>query len=136
MNESTQKSSFLTTIRWILYLPAAFIASMIAGLLGNLIASMFGGADWYVWVVSGAASAGSFLFVAFYIAPYANAFTKWSTISVVAALGALSATGSLLGDGQKVASFAGLTMLMFSVWAAKQPIRELKRTGSNQSKEG
>ena len=65
------------------------------------------------------------MFVAFYVAPHANAFAKWSTISVVAAMGALSATGSLLGDGQQVASFTGLTMLAFSLWAAKQPIKEL-----------
>lgn len=130
MNRSTQKSSFLTTLRWILYLPTALIASVIAGVLGHSIASVFGGADWYVWVVSGAASAGSFMFTAFYVAPHANAFTKWSIISVVAAIGTLSATGSLLGDGQKVASFTGLTMLAFSFWAAKQPVKELAGNGS------
>ena len=125
MDRSPQKYSFLTTIRWILYLPLALIASAISGVIGHSVASVFGGADWYVWVVSGAASACSFMFVAFYVAPHANAFAKWSTISVVAAMGALSATGSLLGDGQQVASFTGLTMLAFSFWAAKQPIKEL-----------
>lgn len=125
-------SSFLITTRWILYLPVAFIASVIGGFIGHSVASVFGGADWYVWVVSGAASASSFMFTAFYIAPHTNAFTKWSIISIVAIIGALSATGSLLGDGQKVASFTGLTMLAFSCWAAKQPISELSKISSKR----
>lgn len=132
MNKNPKKPSLLTAIRWFLYLPTAFLASLIAGFLGNTIMSVAGGDIWYVWMVSGAASAAAFCSTAFYVAPYVNAFTKWSTVVILALIGVLSAAGSLIGGEQKASSFAGIAMVVFAVWAAKEPISKLANTPSKR----
>jgi len=113
-------TKFLEVIRWVMFLPLGFTASVIVGLIAYYIIDIVGSA-WYVWLVSGAASGVAFISVSLYVAPIINNFSKWSTIIIVGLLGAISAIGSMSGGQEPVAAFAGITLLIVAVSYARTP---------------
>ena len=124
MSDSKQPNRAVTILRWVLYLPLAFVASMVAGTIGFYVTDFIGGAGWYTWLISGALSGGSFIGVAFFVAPRMNAIAKWSTLALVTTFGLISALGALLGGGDKSAAFAGVAMIAFGIMFAREPLRK------------
>ena len=113
-------------IRWFLCLPAAFAASVAFGALAWWITHFFGGSTWYSWSSSGAASAVSFFFVAFKVAPRATPHLKWISVLIVGGLGTISALGVLMSGNEIVSSLAGLVMLGTAVYYARRPVTEIQ----------
>lgn len=102
----------LRLVRWIFFLPLGFLASVFIGFLATTITEFIGGASWWVWLVSGAASGGAFIVISFIVAPEKNKFTKWATFSIVVILGILSALGPILVWEEKSRAFAGIAMVI------------------------
>lgn len=64
-------------LRWTGFLPIGFLASLVAGVAGYYLVSLFGGASWYTCLVSGGASGADFIAAAFSIAPRVSTPVKW-----------------------------------------------------------
>ncbi len=103
-------------LRWALFLPLGFIASVICGYFANLITEVMGGASWYVWLISGAVSGGAFIVVSIKVAPEENKTSKWLTFGTVSILGALSSLGAIMAGKQLVSALAGLAMIAMAVF--------------------
>jgi hypothetical protein len=116
-------------LRWALFIPAAFIASMFTGTAGTYIAERSYSWQWLIWVVSGSFSAGAFLLVGIKVVPRITGAVKWSLIGLLLGLGAASTIGSLMGD-EPVRAFAGIVMMFVagvcSMWSVPE-IEELKK---------
>jgi hypothetical protein len=112
----------IRTFRWILFLPLALIASVLAGGAVSLAGSLFAGAPWYIWMVSGGASAAAFLFTAFRVAPTMEPVVKWLAVGILGLLGAMAALGPVMAGSDVTASFAGLTMVCLALSAARSPL--------------
>lgn len=109
-------------IRWILFLPAAFLASLIAGAVGNYATSIVSHSAWFVWAVSGAFSGAAFLWAGSKVSPSSRpSFTKWSLVSVLAVLGAMSLAGGLLVGTDIGSGWAGAVMVVAALAAARVP---------------
>jgi hypothetical protein len=112
----------LRTLRWISFLPLAFLASLIASAIGTFAAELLGGGSWYIWSTSGALAAYAFFNVAFRVAPARTAFVKWSAVTVVGALGLISAAGSLTVPSQRIRALTGALMVVFAIVFARMPV--------------
>ena len=75
-----KKRGIMTILRWLAFIPAGFVAAIIAGFLGNFGASIFPGITWVAWSTSGAFSAAAFIFVGLRVAPARNRVAKWTLI--------------------------------------------------------
>lgn len=104
----------MTVLRWIAFIPAGFVAAIIAGFLGNFGASIFPGITWIAWSTSGAFSTAVFIFVGLKVAPRRNRIAKWTLIILTLILGLIAGLGSLLGD-QPVSVFCGVAMILVSI---------------------
>lgn len=113
--------------RWIVCIPAAFGASVALGALANYVTSLVGGAAWYAWMLSGAASAFAFFWVVFRVAPARPRSIKWLAVAIVALLGATSLAGSVMGPGEKTPAFAGLAMLLMAAMYARISVDKIER---------
>lgn len=111
--------------RWFVFVPAAFVASIIAGAVANYVYSIMGGSSWYGWVLSGGASAWAFFFTAFRVAPSVTPAVKWVLVGLVGLLGALAALGPLLTGHEPVRSLGGLVMVGFAIHFARLSIGQL-----------
>ena len=112
----------LSTLRWASFLPLAFIASVLAGALASWLGELFGGSSWYVWLVSGAASAWCFFYVALHVAPRTSQVVKWTSVAIVAALGLMAALGPLITGRNPISSLAGVVMIGFAVGYSRMPV--------------
>lgn len=110
------------SIRWVLFLPLAFAASIFAGFIASSAGELFGGSSWYVWLLSGAGSAWAFFATAFRIAPERNRAVKWMSVIVVGTAGTLSAIGVIASGADIVRSTAGIVMAGFAVYYALRPV--------------
>lgn len=111
-----------TTLRLVVFLPLALVASVFAGGAANTMGEFFGGSTWYGWLLSGAASAWAFFYVAFRVAPLPSRAVKWICVAIVGTIGLLSALGPLLVGRNRVASLAGLVMLVIAIYYARRPV--------------
>ncbi len=80
MSDPEQKNTVFELVRWVLYLPVAFFASLIPAAIGFFIAGKTGLSEWSGFLIFGLFFAPSFLLVALYMAPRLNPFTKWSIV--------------------------------------------------------
>jgi len=111
-----------------LFLPAAFVASVLAGYLGNVVASALTGRGWVVWTVSGLYSAAAFLWTGVEVAPAdTGAATKWLVAGTLGALGGLSLVGGFVQGGSSQVSLAGGVMLLAAIVATFAPTTDLQR---------
>jgi hypothetical protein len=108
-------------VRWFLFVPAALAASLATGLAASWLGELFGGSPWYIWLISGAASAWGFFYVAFRIAPAGAPIARWVSVAVVGVLGLLAALGPLLSGRNRISALAGATMLGFAIYYARLP---------------
>jgi uncharacterized membrane protein len=106
-------------LRWLLFLPLGFIASVLLGYLATTITDFIGGASWYVWLISGAVSGGAFIIVSLKVAPEENSTSKWLTFVTVTTLGLLSALGPILAGGELASSFAGVAMIGMAIYVIR-----------------
>lgn len=114
-------------LRWILFLPLGFVASFVFGFLAVMLTNFFGGASWYVWLVSGAASSGAFIIVSLKVAPEENSISKWLTFATVSILGFIEIIGPFLFSTDLSKSFAGVAMVIMAI-SVIQPFNKKNET--------
>lgn len=115
----------MTAVRWILAVPAAFVASVVMGFAASFVVSLFGGATWYTLLLSGAGSAWAFFSVSFRVAPRVTPQFKWLVVVLVGSFGAMSAIGSLTSE-EPIGFITGGTMLVLAIAYAKTTPAELQ----------
>jgi Na+-translocating ferredoxin:NAD+ oxidoreductase RnfD subunit len=118
---STGEKMMSKTVRWIAFLPLAVLVSLLAGWATNWLSTSLGGADWFVWMLSGAASSTVFFSTSFRVAPSESSQVKWVSVATVGVLGMISAVGELIAGGQPTHAFAGATMVGYAVYYARRP---------------
>ena len=106
----------MNVLRWVFFLPAGFVSSVLSGYLATTVTELFGGASWYSWMLSGAVSGVVFILVALAIAPKDHPVAKWVVFSVVVLLGVASALGPILVGKDMVRSLAGVAMAIAAFW--------------------
>jgi hypothetical protein len=85
-----------------------------------------GGSAWYVWMVSGAASAWAFFYVALRVAPTTSAVVKWASIVVVGGIGLMAGLGPLMKGTEQVRAITGATMVAIALYYARLPTSAIK----------
>lgn len=128
------RTTCLSLARWGLFLPGAFVASVAAGAAVTIVGESFGGSSWYVWSVSGAASAWAFFYVSLHVTPIASITVKWIAVTVVGCLGLMSGLGPLLAGVESVRAFAGATMVGAAIYFARMPVTAIKAELADGSK--
>src|SRR2546430_17706913 len=86
----------LDVIRWLLFLPAAFVGSVLVSALFTIGGRMFG--EFLGLSMGGAMGAVAFMMAGLWVAPKKNNLVKWALIAISTIFGILSAAGSMLGD--------------------------------------
>lgn len=125
----------MRTVRWILFLPGAFVASLVAGVVGNLIGNFWGTyfdwmTPWFLtaeqlaWLISGLLSALTFIWAGALIAPKVSSTVKWLLVGTVIVLGLASTLGGFVEGGNPVASLAGLAMIAIGIGYARIPLED------------
>jgi hypothetical protein len=122
----------MTALRWLFFIPLAFVASIAAGACGywcgNISVRYFGlGASGEVisWTMSGIGSGFALIVVGLGIAPVRNNKVKWTLIAIVVAFGTISAIGEIFGSGNKVGAVAGVSMILVGIGAVRMPVEQL-----------
>lgn len=120
----------MTVFRWIVFVPLAFIASVVAGALGHIIGNFFGwmfwGPDiWYAWFMSGLFSAFAFVWVGVNVAPRITGAVKWTLVGLIAVLGAMATLGGFVEGGQTEGSIAGVVMVVVAIAVARMSLSDL-----------
>ena len=112
----------MRTLRWILAIPAGFVASWLVGGVAGWASEFLGGSSWYVWMMSGAFSAVAFFATAFRVAPARDKRLSWLLVALVGLLGTMSALGALVGK-DPISALAGLTMVLFAFYQGKETLK-------------
>lgn len=121
----------LAPIRWIGFLPCAFVASVAAGYLGFATVHLLGGALWCAWAVSGLFSGFAFINIGLIVAPSTTDMVKWTLVILVSFLGLASALGALLVSAERSQAWAGLVMVIVAVFFVRLPLDGPRRTMRN-----
>lgn len=116
----------MRTVRLILCIPAGFLASVILGAAASWITDAFGGASWYIWMVSGAASAFAFFWIAFHVAPARTSGLKWTVVAIVGLFGLMAALGPLLAQREPARAFAGVAMMFMAITYARMSVAQVE----------
>lgn len=127
----------MRTIRWILFVPGAFVASVLAGAAGNLLGSfwgsLFGWMTWdflsedrLAWIFSGLFSGAAFVWAGAHIAPEVTRLVKWLLVGLLAVIGLMSVGGGFVEGGNRVAAWAGAMMVVIAVVYAQMPAGDFK----------
>lgn len=110
-------------LRWILFIPLGFIASILFGYIAFILNDFLGASNWYIWLISGAASGGAFIVISLKVAPEENSISKWLTFITVTILGFLSTLGPILTGKDIASSFAGVAIVFMAV-SVIQPFKK------------
>jgi hypothetical protein len=70
----------MLAIRWLLFIPAAFVASVLASVLGNLAGSQM--SEFIGFALSGAMAAIAFVTAGLWVAPRKGTLAKWTLITI------------------------------------------------------
>ena len=106
----------LDVIRWLLFLPAAFVGSVVASALFTTCGRMF--SEFIALSTGGAMGAVAFILAGLWVAPKRNNVVKWTLIAISSVFGILSAAGSMLGD-DKLKVTTGVCMALVSLGFAR-----------------
>ena len=106
----------MKVIRWIGFIPLAFLGAVIAGVFGNFLGSVtnsFFALDmpYFAESYSGAFSAITFVVVGLFISPNRTTIIKNILVGLIALIGILSAIGSFSSDG----NITGLVMFVVAL---------------------
>ncbi len=112
----------ISVIRWLLFLPAAFGASILASALFTIGGRMF--SEFIAFSLGGAMGAVAFIMAGLWVAPKKNGAVKWTLIAISTVLGILSAAGSMLGE-DKLKATTGVCMALVSLGFAKMSPHEI-----------
>jgi len=115
----------LTILRWIAFLPAAFVASILVGTGFYWVGTFFG--EFYSYVMCGAGGAGAFIAVGLFVSPKRNNAVKWTLIVLSVLIGVLGAVAVALGDDDKLKMAEGISMAIFSLVFAYMPADEVAK---------
>lgn len=113
----------MAIFRWIIFLPAAFIVSILIGAMMKFAAQVYF-PEWISWGVSGAFSGVAFMLTGFRIAPRITKMVKWTLIVIVGMIGLMSAIGSLIGEN-KIGALAGAIMVVVAFLFTDKPVDEI-----------
>lgn len=116
----------MQTVRWIGFLPAAFVGSVLGGVVGTIGANALALPEFWRWSVSGGFSAGAFFFVGFKIAPAVTTAAKWSLVLALGVLGTMSFLGGFLENAQLGSFAAGGVMVIASIGVARLSNEEIE----------
>jgi len=114
----------MRTFRWIVFIPAAIAASVLAGVMGTVASKMASSPVWITWFVSGGMSGAALMITGLRVAPRANAVVKWALIILLLSLGLLSGLGSLLGQ-EPIRVMTGVAMVLVGLACIKTSPSEL-----------
>lgn len=110
------RKMFMTTVRWILFIPAAIgggLAMAFLLVVGSLILPQV-----FRHILSGIGAAGGAIVFGLIVAPKRNQVVKWFLVVLVVAVGALDALASIAVGDNKLKAAIGVSMvlgaLMFS----------------------
>ncbi len=139
--ENTKRANWhiFTIARWLLFLPAGALGSVIAGYIATEVLSYMNiyelfnplfrsfSPAWlvscWVWAMSGLASGCAFVVISLKVSPVENNFTKRLIFSIVFTLGVISMIGGLLFSTDKESAMAGVTMT-YSAYALLNPFKK------------
>ena len=102
----------LTVLRWIVFLPAAFIASVIAGLFMRMAGGFY--SEFMAFVFCGAFSGAAFIAVGLFVAPVRSELLKWILIIITILCGVADTYDKAHGD-DKLKMATGISMVLFSL---------------------
>jgi len=105
----------MKTVRCILFIPTAFVASLIIGALTHIVADSFFDLPWLAWSISGGFSAYTIVILGIKIAPGKNLAVKWVLIVITVGFGLMSAIGGFFVGDDPDAGFAGVSMIVVGV---------------------
>jgi len=100
----------MTLLRWILFLPAAFVGGVIASFLFRMGSFIF--PEIIRFLLCGAGGAAGMVFSGLYVAPRKTKVAKWVLILLATLFGLLSALGSLLAGENKLEATIGIAMIL------------------------
>jgi len=100
----------MAVLRWILFLPAAFIGGVTLSFLLRIGAFIF--PEIVRLLACGAGGAAGIVFCGLYVAPRKTQTVKWILIVLAALFGLLSALGPLLAGQDKLDAVIGISMLL------------------------
>ena len=112
LDENTVK-----TLRWILFLPAALVAGMIASAVFRFVAHAYF-PELVEVLLCGVSGAVAIMLVGLKVAPRETAGVKWTLIIVIVLLGGLASFGALLGP-DKLQALTGLMAVVAALAFAK-----------------
>lgn len=119
--------------RWILFLPAGFVAAFIAGPLFKLWPEIAGWPAWLMWFIDGLASGIAFALAGAVVAPKRTPAVKWVLLSLIIILGSLSALASLTVIKEKAHVFLGIAMILTGLGLSNFPIEKWGKESADDS---
>ncbi|MEI6398733.1 MAG: hypothetical protein WCO71_08180 [Pseudomonadota bacterium] len=128
----------LTVLRWIVFLPGAFIASFIMGcaivISENLSTSMFFWSGFFssevsciefiFFVACGAMFSWVFIFVGIFLAPVRSEMLKWILIIIAILCGVIDAYVNAYSD-DKLKMATGISMVLVSLFYRNETAKEI-----------
>jgi len=123
----------VTALRWLFFIPLAFVASLLAGVFAYWFGTfmivryydLYDIGEVIAWFGSGLGSGFAFIFVGMRIAPIKNNKVKWTLVAITMTLGIISAIGGFFGGGNHVVGLAGVAMVLIAYAAARSPVEQL-----------
>ena len=119
----------MRTLRWIAFIPIAFIASIIGGVFGHYF-GIFGlamldddYANIFAQVFSGLGSALTFVVVGIKIAAESTNRVKLVLAGIVIVLGGISALGSIFGGLEQASPLIGIAMVLAGIGIVRSPVK-------------
>jgi len=100
----------MAVLRWILFIPAAFVGGALLSFLFRMGAFIF--PEIIRFLACGAGGAIGMWAAGLYVAPRKTQAVKWILIGLAVLLGLLSAIGSLLAGEDKLEAAIGISMLI------------------------
>lgn len=123
MKDGDLSSRWIRGIRWISFLPLAFVVSSIAGALAKTFMGLFsmnrGLPDFVPWTVSAFVQGAIFVIVGLRIAPKIDAATKWLLAIPMIVTGVIAALGGAMTNdpaawGGVAVAFVGIAIARMS----------------------
>lgn len=118
----------IALFRWLLFLPAGFIAAVVAGAVGSFGAGRY--SEFVGFTTSGGFSAAGFIYIGMLVAPKRNEIVKWILIVPSFLCGVLSSLADFIAEDDKLRVSMGISMAVLSLLFAAIPAKEMFRNES------
>ena len=121
-------------LRWMMFLPLAFVGSLLGGKFMEWTANYLSVWTWGVTSLSGMGSALGFFIVAFRVVPRVALAVKWASVAIVGVLGAISVVGTSIAERPFTDALAGAWMVAASIYVATLPVVALQEINALQGR--